>query len=258
MNDQTDLLECATSIAHSAGRVTLQHFRSPIVVDTKDDGSPVTIADRTTEELIRSLIREQFPDDGIMGEEGDDEASRSGRRWIIDPIDGTRSFVRGVPLYGVMIAVEEGTVITTGVLHFPALNETVCAANGRGCWWNGKRARVSACDTLSDALLVATDRESMVSAGRGAAFERVAARAGLVRTWGDCYGYALVATGRAEAMFDAMAHPWDLAALVPIISEAGGVLTDWDGAPTWQNGSAVATNGNLASTIRGLLNQPCV
>ena len=248
-----ELLAFATDVAGRAGLATLAHFQTDLSVEAKHDDSPVTIADRESETILRTLIAARFPHDAIIGEEFGETRAGADRRWIIDPIDGTRSFVRGVPLYGVMIGVEEQGEIIAGVLHFPALNETVSAAIGEGCWWNGRRARVSDCTRLGSALVLTTDVECIARESRTAAFDGLRAQAGTVRTWGDCYGYALVATGRAEAMMDPAVSIWDAAALAPIITEAGGVFTDWDGNPTWRNRSILATNAALSSDIRSLM-----
>ena len=249
----TDLLAFATEVAWRAGLATLAHFQTDITVETKPDDTPVTRADQEAERIMRDLIARRFPDDSICGEEFGETRTGARRRWIIDPIDGTRSYIRGVPLYGVMIGVEVDGDVVAGVLHFPALSETVCAARGAGCWWNGRRALVSDCTRMQEALVVTTDQESIARHGRRSAFERVRERAGTVRTWGDCYGYALVATGRAEAMFDPVVSIWDVAALVPIIEEAGGTITDWSGDASWKNGNIVATNAGLGREIRAIL-----
>lgn len=247
------LLEFAVETAWRAGRVTMRYFQTGTQVHTKSDLSPVTAADREAEELVRELIQVRFPDHGILGEEFGEVNSGANRRWIIDPIDGTKSFIHGVPLYGVMLALEENNEATLGVLHFPALNETVWAAKGLGCWFNGRRAAVSEIGSLDKALVCATDIEFLETKERGAAWHRVRARAKLARTWGDCYGYALVATGRAEAMIDPELALWDAAALKPVIEEAGGVFTDWNGVRTHTGGGAVATNAALAHEFRAVL-----
>lgn len=252
-NGYRDLLAFATEVAWRAGRLTLAHFQTGIVAESKPDESPVTLADRGAERLIRERITARFPTDGILGEEEGETRAGADRRWIIDPIDGTRSFIRGVPFFGVMLALEEEGDVVLGVLHFPALEETVSAARGAGCWWNGRRALVSDETRLERALVCATDAESIERQNYGRGWNRLRAHAGLVRTWGDCYGYALVATGRAEAMLDAVMSPWDAAALVPVIEEAGGVLTDWQGRSSWTSGSIIATNAALANDIRELL-----
>jgi len=248
-----NVLDFAVDVAWRAGRVTLAHYQTGVAADTKSDASPVTIADRESERLVRELIEARFPHDGILGEEFGETRPDAVRRWIVDPIDGTRSFVRGVPLYGVLLALEEAGEAVLGVLHFPALGETVWAARGEGCWFDGRRARVSTTDRLDAALVCASDVELFDAHGRREAWDRLRRSVDITRTWGDCYGYALVATGRAEAMLDPVLAPWDSAALKPVIEEAGGVFTDWTGAPTHLGGNAIATNAALAEAIRATL-----
>jgi histidinol-phosphatase len=246
-------LDFAVEVAWRAGRASLAHYQTGISAETKPDESPVTAADRAAERIARDLIETRFPHDAILGEEEGEARTGADRRWILDPIDGTRTFLRGVPFFGVLIALEYEGDATLGVMHFPALDETVYAARGHGCFWNGRRALVSDVTSLDDALLVTTDVENIVRQQRGAGWDRLRARAALTRTWGDCYGYALVATGRAEVMVDPILSIWDAAALVPIIEEAGGVFTDWDGKPGHDVKSAVATNAALAHHVRSVL-----
>jgi histidinol-phosphatase len=253
-------LDAALEAAWDAGRITLRWFQAGADIDLKDDGSPVTVADREAEHAIRTLLGARFPDDGFVGEEHGVVAGGSGRRWIVDPIDGTRSFIHGVPLYGVMVALEEDGRPVLGVLHFPALNETVAAAKGAGCRWNGRPCRVSQQDRLDRALVVTSgDATSLIQPGDHALASRIddlhrlAGRAATFRTWGDCYGYALVATGRAEAMLDPVLNVWDAAAIRPVIEEAGGVFSDWSGSPSHEAGHAVGTNARLADAVRRTL-----
>jgi histidinol phosphatase-like enzyme (inositol monophosphatase family) len=246
-------LAFAVEVAWRAGRAALARFRTEVVTEHKLDGSPVTAADREAEGVARELIQARYPGDGILGEEFGELRPGASRRWIIDPIDGTRAFVRGVPLYGVLVALElEGRPVL-GVIRIPALGETVSAARGSGCWWNGYRVRVSETAQLDQALVCTSDVATIARTGRLAGWNRLVARGALTRTWGDCYGYALVATGRAEAMLDPVMAVWDAAALVPIIEEAGGVITDWDGTRSYTSGHVVATNAHLAEEIRRLL-----
>ena len=247
------LLEFAVEVAWRAGKVTLAHYQTGISAETKPDHSPVTLADRAAEQMARDLISTRFAHDSILGEELGQTNPGASRRWILDPIDGTRSFIHGVPLYGVLLAVEDDGEPVLGVIHFPALDETVYAALGEGCWWNGRRALVSDTTSMDDALIVTTDYEAIEKYGHAAAWGRIRGRAGQVRTWGDCYGHALVATGRADAMFDPVMSVWDAAALKPIIEEAGGVFTDWSGTSTHDGGSAISTNTALAREIRALI-----
>jgi histidinol-phosphatase len=254
--DLRSQLDFAVEVAWRAGRATLAHYQTGIAAETKPDASPVTAADRAAETIARQLITARFPGDSVLGEEEGETRPGAARRWIIDPIDGTRTFLRGVPFFGVLIALEQDGRTVLGVMHFPALDESVYAARDAGCWWNGRRAAVSATDALERALVLTTDIENIAAAGRTAGWDRLRQRAGLCRTWGDCYGYALVATGRAEAMLDPVVSLWDTAALAPIIEEAGGVLSGWDGEPGHQHGHAVATNGALAREVRALLRGP--
>ena len=248
-----DLLEFAVEVAWRAGRSTLAHYQAGLAVETKPDASPVTAADKAAEQLVRELIESRFPYDGIIGEEFGTVRGDAARRWIVDPIDGTRTFVRGVPFFGCLLALEEHGEPVIGVMYFPALEETVYAARGEGAWWNGRRALVSDVTSLDDALLLTTDIASIERQGFGAGFERLRRRAGMLRTWGDCYGHALVATGRAEIMLDPVMSVWDAAALKPIVDEAGGVFTSWTGAATHTGGSAVSTNAALAREVAALL-----
>lgn len=248
-----DLLQIAVDVAEKAGEITLRYFQGPLDVETKADTSPVTVADREAEAYIREAIGSRFPDDGIIGEEFGETRATARRRWIIDPIDGTFSFVRGAPLYGVLIGVEQGDEAVAGVIHLPALGETVAAAKGEGCHRRGERAQVSRTSRLSEALWLTTEMNFGAAPGKSSALKRVARAAGPARTWGDCYGYALVATGRADVMIDPAMHVWDCAALLPIIEEAGGRFSDWRGRRTIRGGSAVASNGLLHDQVLALL-----
>lgn len=250
-----NLLEFAVEVAWRAGRTALANYQTGIAAETKPDASPVTVADRAAEQIARELIAIKFPHDGIIGEEYGAVRTDASRRWILDPIDGTRSFIRGVPLFGSLLALEEDGEPVLGVMYFPVLEESVYAARGEGCWWNGRRALVSDETKLDKALVLTTDIESIERENLAAGWHRVRSRAGLVRTWGDCYGHALVATGRAEAMLDPVMSVWDAAALRPIIEEAGGVFTDWHGSATHTGGSAVSTNAALARDVRTFLNE---
>lgn len=248
-----DLLEFAVEVAWRAGRVTLAHYQTGVAVDAKADASPVTVADRESERLARELIEARFPADGILGEEFGETRPGARRRWILDPIDGTKSFVAGVPFYGVLVALEDAGEAVLGVTHFPALGETVYAARGEGCWWDGRRARVSDVDRIDRAVLLTTDVEDVEAHGVREGWDRLRSRVWFTRTWGDCYGHALVATGRAEIMLDPILSPWDAAALLPILEEAGGVFTSVAGERTHRGGSAVSTNRALAEEARRLL-----
>ena len=244
-NELNELLEFAVELGRGAGEITLKYFRKQPETSKKSDGSYVTIADREAEQYLRRQILERFPDDGILGEEEGELQGRSGRRWIVDPIDGTFAFVHGVPLYGVLIALEIEGELRVGVINIPALGEMVSAAKGIGCFLNGESARVSGTAELKDALLLSTDFSACANYGFGRAAELLQARAKTSRSWGDCYGYVLVATGRADVMLDPVMNLWDCAPLLPIMEEAGGTFTDWRGVRTASGGNAIATNGLL-------------
>ena len=247
------LMAAAGEVADVAGKVALGYYRDRPAAETKADGSPVTIADRAAERAAREWIASRFPGDGIVGEEFGVQAGDARRRWIIDPIDGTKSFVRGVPRWGTLIAVcEEDTVLASAVFC-AAVNELMTAGLGEGCWLNGSRVRVSAVSELSQATVLATGMRFARMPQRGVNWRKLVGVSGVARTWGDCYGYLLLASGRAEGMVDAIAHDWDTAAVQRCVVEAGGVFTDWDGNDTPFGGSAIATNAALASEVRGIL-----
>lgn len=245
-----EYLTAAESLARHIGTVALRHYRSVLTVETKSDGSPVTVADREAETAAREWLAAHFPDDGVLGEELGEEPGSSGRRWIIDPIDGTKTFIRGVPLWGSLVALVEGEKVLAGAAYFPAVEELVVAAKGAGCWWNGERAKVSRTSTLAGATVLITDERGFRSAAARDDWRTLTGEASLARTWGDCYGYLLVATGRAEAMVDPIVNPWDTACFQPIIEEAGGVFTDLSGKHSAFGDSAIATNAALADAIR--------
>src|SRR5438552_9869697 len=243
------LLDFAAGLARDAGAITQRHFKGTFVAERKADNSFVTGADREAERFLRAGIEKAFPDDGILGEEEGEKPGKSNRRWILDPIDGTYSFVHGVPLYGVLIGLEVDDEPVLGVVNLPALNEVVYAARGIGCFWNGAPARVSATESLSDALLLATDFGTCEQYGFGRAAELLQRQVHARRTWGDAYGHVLVATGRADIMLDPMMNVWDCAALLPILEEAGGTFTDWKGERTIRGGNAISTNRALFESV---------
>ena len=245
-----ELLDEAVTLARMAGELTLQFFRrTDLAVDRKGDGTPVTAADRGAERLLRDELARRHPADGILGEEEAETPGTSGRRWIIDPIDGTKAFTRGVPLYTNLLALEDEHGIAVGVINVPALGETVYAGRGLGCFANGAPAHVSDRTGLEGAYVS--------TSGYGPWADDVLLRAKhahvALRTWGDGYGYVLVATGRIEAMVDPIAALYDLAPMPVILSEAGGRFTDLAGAPGADGGSGLATNGHLHDELLALL-----
>jgi histidinol-phosphatase len=242
--------------ALAAGDLTLTYYRNlDLVVEAKADDSPVTIADKSAEQLVRKLISEAFPDDTVQGEEFADAMGASRYRWIVDPIDGTKSFVCGVPLYSTLLALLVDDVPYAGIIVIPALDETICAATGLGSWYRVSRtgewtpAHVSAKSDIRTAVLLTSQRDLFARRSAEAGFTAIEKQAWVTRTWGDGYGYLLVATGRAEIMVDPVCNPWDIAAMGPIMSEAGGKFTDWKGLDSITSGEGVATNGKLHDEV---------
>ena len=250
-----ELLDFSVGAARAAGEITLQYFRRTFETRLKGKDNFVTQADLEAEEFLRREILRRFPEDAIVGEEGGEVSGSTGRRWIIDPIDGTYSFVHGVPFYGVLLGCEVDGDPAVGVINMPALGELVYAAKGLGCFWNGEPARVSQTERLEDALLLSTDFGSCARYGFGAPAAELQRRAAQRRTWGDCYGYVLVATGRADVMLDPAMNVWDCAALLPVLEEAGGTFTDWAGRRTIHSGNAVATNGSLFGEVMQIIKE---
>ena len=253
MHSPAVLMEAALEVARLASLVALRYYKQDLLVEVKGDGSPVTLADRAAEQLAREWIHARFPADGVLGEEFGETPGASNRRWLLDPIDGTKSFVRGVPLWGTCVAVCEGNDVLAGAAAYPAVDEFVAAAPGEGCWHNGARCRVSTTDAIEHATVLVTDDRNFPLAAQRTGWERLSRRAAVSRGWGDCYGYLLVATGRADVMVDPILNPWDAPPFLPIIEEAGGVFTGWNGRRDAFAGNAIATNRALADAARTLL-----
>lgn len=249
-----DLLDFAIDAAWQAGRITLGYFQTGINVERKADDSPVTIADKQAEQKLRALITQYWPEHGILGEEFGEQTGQSNLTWTVDPIDGTKSFIHGVPFYAVLLSLTDGVKPLVGVMHFPALNETVYASQGGGCFWNGRRSHVSNVSELKQATLLATEITAKKYTEKNAAWNRLLDATYIHRTWGDAYGYNLVATGRAEIMVDFRMAVWDCGPLQVIMEEAGGTFTDWKGKSTIYGGESIATNGVLFDSVMQQVN----
>ena len=250
----------ARRIAAEAGQLTLKYFQTHLAVDRKGDGSPVTIADREAELLLRQRICESFPEDGIVGEEHGEIAGSTGFCWILDPIDGTKSFVSGVPLYTTLVGVVQHDEPQVGVIAVPALGEVIDAVRGGGAWYRRpgrapQRAHVSQTPRLSEAVFVTSERAPFDQRAAGDAYAQLERSCWLTRTWGDAYGYLLVATGRAELMVDAILNVWDAAAVLPVMLEAGGTFTDWQGRTTIYASEAMGTNGRVLEEALAITSQ---
>jgi histidinol-phosphatase len=242
-----------TDLAYRAGRLTLGYYQTGIRPDYKADDTPVTAADRAAEELIRGEIERTYPGHAIVGEEyGESAGQGEPFRWIVDPIDGTKSFMRGVPLYGVLIGLEIEGVIRVGAAYFPALDEMLNAADGLGCWWNGRSACVSDVASFERACICFTTYKSFIQREPGL-FDRLSNAVYMMRGWSDAYGYLLVATGRAEAMLDPQMNLWDCGPFPVILREAGGFYGSWQGVDGHTHGEALACNTALKPRILDLI-----
>ncbi len=243
-------LDTAVTLLRAAGERTLQWFRATdLEVERKDDGTPVTEADKDAERFLREQLAGAFPGDGVLGEEEGPTEGSTGRRWIIDPIDGTKAFTCGVPLYSNLLALEDEHGIAVGVVNLPALGETVWAGRGLGCWSEWGRAEVSRQSSLAGAYVMSSSL-SHWPPGRVAALEGAGA---VLRTWGDGYGYALVATGRVAAMVDPIVEPYDIGPMPVLLAEAGGRFSDLRGEVTIEGGSGLASNGRVHDELLRLL-----
>lgn len=253
--------QLALDIARRAAAHTLARFRDPSLrIDQKLDRTVVTEADREAEALLRREIEARFPEDEIVGEELGPKPGTSGWAWFLDPIDGTQAYARGVPLFGTLIGVTRERRSEIGVIALPALGELVHAARGRGCHWfssagssTSQPARVSSCANMKEAMFLTTWMQSFQMAGRVELFSRLTENTGVFRGWGDCYGYALVATGRAEIMVDPVLAPWDAGPMPVVLEEAGGRYTSFSGAVDLYAANGVATNGLLHDAVLALL-----
>jgi len=238
-----------TELAHASGELIRPYFCNPALqVETKGDATPVTAADRGAEELLRKLINAKFPAHGIIGEELGSERADAEFVWVLDPIDGTKSFITGVPLWGTLIALLHQGQPVLGCIHQPVLGQLMIG-NGRETTLNGRPVRTRTTKLLAESTLLTSDPLNLRKR-MGAATTAFVSQAKLVRTWGDCYGYLLVAAGLADVMLDPMMNPWDIAALVPIIRGAGGVITDWQGhAPYPAESTVAAATPELHATV---------
>lgn len=227
-------------LARASGDLIRPLFgRLEVVVEIKGDLTPVTAADRGAEELMRRMIRARFPDHGILGEEFGPERADAEWVWVLDPVDGTKSFVTGVPLFGTLVALLHHGQPVLGCIHQPILGQLV-VGDGRVTTLNGAPVRCRPTRALADATLLTCDWVNPAVHQDGPAFDRLSRTVKLARTWGDCYGYLLLASGWADLVVDPIMNPWDIAALVPVVRGAGGVITDWQGGPAYPATSTVA------------------
>lgn len=261
MIDKTDskfllkLRKEAEQIAKNGGASTLNYFKKSFDLEFKEDDSPVTNADREAERIIRDSIKHKFPEHGIIGEELGREREDSDIVWVIDPIDGTQSFIHGVPFYTTLIGILIEGFPRVGIIYAPALNEMVSAASGTGVFLNGAACKVRDCNELDKATFLSTDIEHIRKHSFTEAFEELLEKTRIHRTWGDAYGHMMVATGRADLMFDPILSIWDAAALLPVVTEAGGSYSDVEGKESIETGNAISCTPGIRKEVLTIFNK---
>ncbi len=248
-----DLIKFSKQLADASAAIIRQYFRSGYAVELKADASPVTIADRGAEAIMRQMIMKEFPDHGILGEELGRHQPDAEYQWVLDPIDGTKSFVSHSYLFGTLIALLKHGKPILGVINHPLLNDFL-VGDGQQTWLNGQRVSVRPCTRIEDAILTTTSHWNVFNHQNGPAFETLSRRVQRYNNWGDCHGYYLVAVGGADIMTDPILNDWDLMALIPIIEGAGGVITDWQGKNPIGGSGAIATAGTIHDEVLRLLN----
>jgi histidinol-phosphatase len=246
--------EAAVSAAQHAGRHALSYFDRGVEVEWKADKSPVTLADREAEQHLRKALLGSFPNDGFLGEEFGDQPGTSGFRWIVDPIDGTRSFIRNIPIWATLIGLEYRDEQIAGITYLPAMGGiTYRALRGDGAYKDERRIRVSDVPNLSEAILFYSSLSWFVRAGKEKVFLSLASQTQRQRGFGDFYGFVLVAQGSGEVMAEHGVHSWDVAGLKVLVEEAGGTFTNWDGVPTIHSPDVVASNGKTHAAALAIL-----
>ncbi len=248
-------IKLAKYILAATRKEILTHFQSDFKIEYKKDQSPVTIADQKSEEIVRTLLAKETPDYNVVGEEFGGEVGTTSREWVIDPIDGTKSFIHGVPLFGTLLALIENGKPLLGFMDFPALNIQVWAASGQGAFLNDQPCSVSKTSSIEEATLLDGNIVRMEKEGYLAPWKSLISRAKIYRGWGDCYGYYLVATGKAEVMVDPIVNVWDVAPIGIILKEAGGLFTSISGEETILGGTGIGSNGILHPTVVSQFNQ---
>ena len=247
-----EALAAAVEAAREAGKIALRYYHAGFEVTMKPDRTPVTQADREAEQAIVEALRSAFPDVGVLGEEFGAQGGAE-RRWIIDPIDGTKNFVRHIPVWATLIALEEAGEVVAGVVHNPAMGDLYTARRGGGAHHNGEPIRVSRVDALDESYLVHAGLGLLRRSGYWDGFVRLVDATDRQRGFGDYVGYPLVAQGKAEIYAEVDLKPWDLAPCKILVEEAGGRFTDFEGRPTIYTGTALATNGVLHDAVLALL-----
>ena len=247
-----EFVDFSKELAQASGDIIKRYFRSGVAVETKADESPVTIADRQAEEVMREMIMKAYPDHGIIGEEFGNYNEEAEYQWVLDPIDGTKSFVSGTFLFGTLIGLMKAGQPIVGAIHHPVTSHLL-VGDGKTAELNGEPVKVSAKRDLREALLCYTDFIDVGKYQNGIAFQQLMGMTSINRTWGDCHGYFLVATGYADVMLDPIMHLWDIVALIPVIEGAGGKITSWNGGAPLSGNGVIASNGSLHSQVLRVL-----
>jgi histidinol-phosphatase len=258
-----NLLTIAIEAARAAGEIALRYFRTDLAIEIKADKTPVTEADRLCEAKIVEVLGAAFPDTAFLGEEMGEQGSTgsgstgsgsaSGARWIIDPIDGTKNFIRGIPFFATLIALEEANEVTAGVIYAPATGDLLYAQKGQGAFANGRQVRVSTVSALKEAMLIHGGLGDLKRSPYWQPFVRLIDQTARQRGFGDALGHTLVICGHAEITLEPEIKPWDVAATKIIVQEAGGQYSDFSGSPSIYTGTAVISNGKVHQAVLGIL-----
>lgn len=251
-----DILSAAIGAAKAAGEIALHYFRTNLTVETKADRTPVTRADRECEAKIVEILSARFPKYGFLGEELGERSGKINARWIIDPIDGTKNFIRGIPFFATLIALEEAGEVTAGVVYAPAINDLLYAQKGQGAFANGQRVHVSGVADLSGAMLIHGGLKDLKVRPCWQPFLRLVDATTRQRGFGDALGHSVVICGQAEIALEPEIKPWDVAATKIIVTEAGGRYSDFAGSPSIYTGSAVISNGLVHDEVINILRGP--
>ncbi len=242
------------ALADASAAWIMRYFRGALVTELKSDYTPVTEADRGAERVMREMILAAHPDHGIIGEEYGNTRADARWTWVLDPIDGTKSFISGVPLFGTLIALCEDGEPVLGCINLPALGQRFLG-DGSHAWLNGTRIHMRPVASISEATLLVTDAADVKRCKSGENFERLVDSVRMYRSWGDCYGHSLLASGYADIMVDPILQPWDIMALLPILRGAGAVVSNFEGGDPLSSNSLVAAHPSLHAEVIELLNK---
>lgn len=249
-----DLEKFMFHLAVESGKIIRGYFRKDVKIESKNDKSPVTIADKKAEEKMREIIMKEFPQHGIIGEEFEDYNNTVEYKWILDPIDGTKSFICGMISFGTMIALTKNSIPVLGVINQPVMRQFLIG-DGNIAKLNTRKVNIRECNSISEAVLLTTDHLNIEKFQKIEPFEELIRKVKLYRQWGDCYGYLLLASGFADIMIDPIMSYWDVQALIPIINGAGGIITDYQGKNPINGTSIIAAGGQIHGKIVELLNK---